>query len=124
MTDSGSQRSLQITLLAAAVGAVIILLGVFGTVASIVGLVLVVGGAVLAAPYAPPAGEPGRGWWSMLAVGAGISVLGALVALLTDTLGGLLAAVGGVLVVIAVALGYPLSGEPAPAPARRRRSTS
>jgi hypothetical protein len=118
--DRGSDRSLQIMLLVIAAGAIIILLGVFGTIAGIVGLVLVVGGAVMAAPYAPPPGEPGRGWWTMLAAGAGLSVLGALVALATDTLGGLLAAVGGVLVVIAVALGYPLSGEP-PAPPRRRR---
>jgi hypothetical protein len=119
MDAEGSQRSLQIVLVAAAIGAVIILLGVFGVVASVIGLVMIVGGTVLSAPSAPPAGQPGRGWWTMLAAGAGISLLGALVALIADTPGGLLAAVGGVLVVVAVTLGFPLSGDRAPAPQRR-----
>jgi hypothetical protein len=118
--ERGSQRSLQIQLGVAAIGAVIILLGLFGTIASLIGLIMVVAGTVLSAPSAPPPGQPGRGWWTMLATGAGASVAGALISLVADTLGGLIAAIGGVLVVIAVALGFPLSGEPAPRPARRR----
>jgi hypothetical protein len=87
----------------------VILLRLFGTVAAVIGLVAIVAGTVLSAPYAPPPSEPGRGWWTMLAAGAAISIAGALVAIAAETPGGLLAVLGGVLVAIAVALGFPLS---------------
>ena len=55
-------RSLQLSLLLAAVGALVILLRLFGDVASFAGVIAIVAGTVLAAPYAPPPGAPGRGW--------------------------------------------------------------
>jgi hypothetical protein len=106
-----SVRRLQAILLAAGIGAVLILLGLFGTAASVIGLALIVVGTVLSAPAAPSGGEAGRGWWHMLAAGAGISLVAALVALAAETLGGLLAVVGGTLVMVGVTLGFPLGGQ-------------
>jgi len=86
----------------------VILLQLFGTIAGVIGLVAILAGTVLSAPYAPERAEPGRGWWTMLAIGAVISVVGAPLSLLAETAGGLVAVLGGVLVAIAVALGFPL----------------
>jgi hypothetical protein len=86
----------------------VILLRLFGTVVDVIGLVAIVAGTVLSAPYAPDRAAPGRGWWTMLAAGALISIAAAPLALLAETAGGLLAVLGGVLVAIAVALAFPL----------------
>jgi hypothetical protein len=99
---------LQLALLLAAAGALLILLRLFGTVASVIGLVAILAGTVLSAPYAPERAAPGRGWWTMLAAGAVISIIAAPLALVAETAGGLLAVAGGVLVAVAVALGFPL----------------
>jgi hypothetical protein len=102
-------RVLQLSLLLAAAGALVILLRLFGDVASFAGLVAIVAGTVLSAPYAPPPEAPGRGWWTMLASGAAIILVAAALTLVTETAGGLLAVLGCVLVAIAVALGFPAS---------------
>ena len=100
---------LQVALLLAAAGAIVILLRLFGTVASLAGLIGIVAGTILSAPYAPQRSEPGRGWWTMLAAGAAVTLVGAPLTLVAKTLGGLLAVLGCVLVAIAVTLGFPLS---------------
>jgi hypothetical protein len=100
-------RALQLSLLLAAVGALVILLRLFGEIASFVGLVAIIAGTVLSAPYAPPPDAPGRGWWTMLASGAVITILAAGLTLVAETAGGLLAVLGCVLVAIGVALGFP-----------------
>ena len=100
-------RSLQLSLLVAATGALVILLRLFGEVASFAGLIAIIAGTVLAAPYAPPPGAPGRGWWAMLAGGAIITTLAAGLSLIAETAGGLVALLGCVLVVVGVALGFP-----------------
>lgn len=104
-------RVLQLSLLLAAVGALVILLRLFGETASFIGLVAIVAGTVLSAPYAPPPDAPGRGWWTMLAAGTAITLVAAGLSLVTDTAGGLLAVLGCVLVAIAVALGFPAARE-------------
>jgi hypothetical protein len=101
-------RALQLWLLLAAAGAAVILLRPFGDLLSFAGLAPIVAGAVLSAPYAPPPEANGRGWWTMLASGAAITLLAAGISLLTETAGGLLAVLGCVLVAVAVALGFPL----------------
>jgi hypothetical protein len=101
-------RALQLSLLLAAVGALFILLRPFGEGASFVGLVAIVAGTVFSAPYAPSPSAPGRGWWTMLATGGGTTIVAAALTLIAETAGGLLAVVGCVLVVIAVALGFPM----------------
>jgi hypothetical protein len=100
-------RVLQLSLLLAAVGAAVILLRLFGETASFAGLIAIVAGTVFAAPYAPPPDAPGRGWWTLLAGGAAITIVAAGLHFVTETAGGLLAVLGCVLVVIGVALGFP-----------------
>jgi hypothetical protein len=102
-------RTLQLSLLLAAAGALVILLRLFGDTASFAGLAAILAGTVLSAPYAPPSDAPGRGWWTMLASGAAITIVGGLLSLVTETAGGLLAVLGCVLVAVAVALGFPTS---------------
>lgn len=100
-----SLRITQGALLAASAGAVVILLGLSGTGASIAGLGAIGAGTVLAAP----AGRgPRGGWWTLLATGAVLSGAGALLSLATEGVGGLLALIGGVAVIAGAALGFPL----------------
>ncbi|MCB0876555.1 MAG: hypothetical protein R2718_01730 [Solirubrobacterales bacterium] len=99
-----SARLLQAALLVAGAGAVVILLGVFGTGVEVAGLVAIVVGTILTAPAARGAES---GWWPLLAVGTILSVLGALLALATDSVGGLVALVGGIMVVTGAAFGFP-----------------
>lgn len=101
-------RTLQLSLLLAAAGALVILLRPFGDVASYAGVVAIIAGVVLSAPYSPPPEAPGRGWWTMLAAGAVITTVAAAVSLLAETVGGLLGVLGCVMVAVAVALGFPL----------------
>jgi hypothetical protein len=73
--------------------------------AAVVALGVIVLGTLLAAP----AGRgQGGGWWTLLAIGAALSVAGALLALLSDTVGGLVTLLGGVAVVSGAAMGFPL----------------
>jgi hypothetical protein len=104
-----SHRPLQLALLLAGAGALVILLHLFGTGVAVAGLVAIVIGTIVSAPYAPPPSEPGRGWWALLAAGALISVVAAPLALVAETAGGLLGVLGGVMVAIAVALGFPFA---------------
>jgi hypothetical protein len=105
-------RTLQLSLLLAAAGAAVILLRLFGDTASFAGLAAILAGVVLSAPYAPPPGAPGRGWWAMLASGGAIAAAGGLLSLIAETPGGLLAVLGCVMVAIAVALGFPSRAAP------------
>ncbi len=99
-----SVRFVQGALILAAVGAVLILLGILGTPADLIGLAAILLGTTLTAP----AGKtPGNGWWSLLAAGAALSVLGALLALASDSVGGLVALIGGVAVLAGSAFGFP-----------------
>jgi hypothetical protein len=109
-------RVTQGALLIAAAGAVVIMLGLFGTGVDIAALVAICLGTVLAAP----AGRgPDGGWWSLLGTGAILSVAGALAAIGSEGLGGLLALIGGVCVLVGAAMGFPVGGQ-APAIASRR----
>lgn len=103
-----STRLVQVLLVLAAIGAFIIVTGLFGTEVAVVCLVVIVAATVLTAPAAR---GRGGGWWVVLAAGAVLSVAGALVAQELDTLGGYMALIGGVLVVIAAAMGFPAEAE-------------
>ena len=99
-----STKLIQFALVLAGAGAVVILLGVLGTGADIAGLAAIVVGTVLTAPAGR---REGNGWWPLLAVGMVLSVLGALLALATDSVGGLVALVGGIVVITGAAFGFP-----------------
>jgi hypothetical protein len=99
-----SIRLVQAALLLAAVAAVEILLGLLGTAADVIAL----GAIVLAMVVTAPAGRaPDGGWWSLLAAGTGVSVLGALLALVSEPVGGLVALLGAIAVLTAAAFGFP-----------------
>lgn len=98
--------ALRVVLGLAIVGALIILLGLFGAAAGVIGLIMIVAATVLSAP----AGAR-EGWWATLAVGAALSVVAALVAVGAETLGGLLAVLAGVLVLVGAVLGFPLASD-------------
>ena len=93
-----------IPLLVAGAGAIVVMLSPLGTVGDIAGLLAIVAGTVAAAPAAR-AGT--ASWWSLLASGAALSILGAVMSLASDAVGGLLALLGGAAVLVAVALGFP-----------------
>jgi hypothetical protein len=50
----------------------------------------------------------GSGWWTLLGAGAGLSIAGAGIAELEDTVGGLIAVLGAALVVIGCVIGFPV----------------
>ena len=85
-------------LLIAAVGALFVVLQVIPTVA----LVMTVVGAVLAAR-----GGIGHSWYTAVAAGAALEVIARLVANGAETLGGWLAVIASLMILCAVALGYP-----------------
>lgn len=99
-------RGLQVALLAAAAAALAILVSLFGDAVRIGCLAVIVLATIVTAPRRR---ARGGGWWSLLAAGALASVVGFGLAELTETVGGLVAVVGGVLVVVAAAIGFPLS---------------
>ena len=97
-------RTIRVALALAGIGAIVVMLSPFGTVGDVIGLAAIILGTVLAAPAAR---EPRGGWWGLLASGAVLSALGAIVSLANDSAGGGLALVGGVAVLVAAALGWP-----------------
>lgn len=93
----------------AAAGALLVLIRVFGDAGAIAGLAAIIAGTVLAAPYAERPATVGA-WWNMLAAGAIAVLVGTPLELVAETLGGLITALGAVVVAVAVALSYPAEG--------------
>ena len=103
--DQGlSPRALRAALIAAAIAALAVLAGVFGDVVGYVCLGVIV---IVALLTAGERREAGGGWWMLLGVGAAFSVAGLVLAEASETLGGLVAVVGGALVVIGATVGFP-----------------
>jgi hypothetical protein len=101
--DAGAIRITQVGLLVAAVGALLVVFGLF----PMVGLVMTVVGTVLAAR-----GGIGHGWYTAIAAGAALEVIARLVAEGAETLGGWLAVAASIIILVGVSLGYPTrSGE-------------
>ena len=105
-STSTSERTPRLGLALAGFGAVLVLINLFGLPGRLAGLGAIVAGAVLSAPYAARGGGAGR-WWDLLVVGALLTLAGIGVSFAVGSLGGLLAVAGGILVAIAVALGFP-----------------
>jgi hypothetical protein len=96
--DVGAIRLAQVGLLVAAAGALFVVFGLIPTV----GLVMTVVGAVLAARFGF-----GRGWYTVVAAGAALEVIARIVAEGAEVLGGWLAVIASVMILVGVALGYP-----------------
>jgi hypothetical protein len=96
--DPGTVRLTQAGLLIAALGALMVVFTILPTV----GLVMTVIGAVLAAR-----GGIGQGWYTAVAIGAGLEVIARLLAEGSETLGGWLAVIASVVILCAVSLGFP-----------------
>ncbi len=105
MDDDLSGYALRVSLIAAALAALLILSGIFGDLISYICLAVVL---AVAAWTAPERRRAGGGWWTIVGVGALLSLLGAGVAELSDSIGGILAVIGGALVVIGATMGYPV----------------
>lgn len=102
--DPGTIRLTQIGLLIAAAGALLMVFNLFGL--ATVGLVFAVIGTLLAAR-----GGVGTRWYTALLIAAALAVIGRLVAESAETLGGWLAVIATLLILIGVSLGYPVAGD-------------
>ena len=103
--DGGLSRfSLRLALIAAAACSVAVLTGVFSDPVRYACLGVI---ALATLATVTERRRVGGGWWSMLAAGAALSAVGAALAELNDTVGVLVAVVGGALVVIAATIGFP-----------------
>jgi hypothetical protein len=98
--DPGTIRLTQAGLLIAALGALFVVFGII----PMVGLVMTVVGAVLAAR-----GGIGHTWYTAVAAGAALEVIARLLAEGSETLGGWLAVIASVVILVAVSLGFPTS---------------
>ena len=96
-SEPGRLRGL---LVLAAAGAVLVLFSFLGTIPQLIGVALIVVTVLLTA-------RETVGWRRMLVLGAVISALGVPLSLVLETIGGLLAGIGGALVIVAVAFGWP-----------------
>jgi hypothetical protein len=98
---------LRAALLIAGAGALVILVGMFGTAGDLSGLGAIALGTALSAPDAPGRGRSGANWWALMLAGCALAAVGVPLALVAETPGGLLAGIGASLAVIAAALGLP-----------------
>ena len=96
--EPGAIRIAQIGLLLAAAGALMVVFGLL----PMAGLVMTVVGAILAARVGL-----GHTWHAAVAAGAALEIIARLLAESSETLGGWLAVIASVMILCAVALGYP-----------------
>ena len=98
----------RVPLALSALGAVLALLDPGEPVGGLVGLGLMLAGAAALAPRRRAGAAGGDGNWPrLLLAGTALAAVGIPLALVVETLGGLLAAVGAAAVIAAVALGFP-----------------
>jgi hypothetical protein len=98
---------LRAALVIAGLGAVVVLIDLVGDAGDFAGVGLMVLGTLLSASAAPRSGRGEVNWWALLAAGSALALAGVPLGLVSETPGGLLAGLGGGLVVVAVALGLP-----------------
>jgi hypothetical protein len=102
--DPGVVRLTKIGLGIALLGALLMIFDLFS--AAEVGLVLIVIATLLATR-----GGLGRSWYTALSIGAVLAVIARLLAESHETLGGWLAVIATVMVLVGVSLGYPLDSD-------------
>ena len=106
-STSESSLVLKVALALGGAGAVVILLPLLGDGAAVGGLVAMVAATVLAAPYAEKPDAPLPTWWTLMAAGAVLALIGLSMGLAVETLGGLFTVFGGILVAVGVAFALP-----------------
>jgi hypothetical protein len=99
-----SSTGVRTALTIAIVSQAIVMVGAFSSGVRIVLLVLTGAAALVTAPARA---ERGGGWWWLMTAGVAMAVLGAIVAQAADTLGGLLALLGGTIVIVFAFVGWP-----------------
>jgi hypothetical protein len=103
-TEPGVVRATQVGLLIASLGAFLVVFNLFGL--GVVGIFLALGGAALAAP-----GGFGQTWFAAVALGAIVVAVSRLIADGgSELLGGWLAVLGSVAILVGVTLGFPSRG--------------
>jgi hypothetical protein len=100
--EPGTLRLTQAGLLIASLGAVMVIVGAFG----IAGLILAAVGAAMAAP-----GGFAKAWYWGVAGGAVVAILSRLIAESAQVVGGWLAVIGAVAILIGTSIGYPVKDE-------------
>jgi hypothetical protein len=102
LSESGGD--LRAALILAVVAAVVVMFDLFtsGIRYACLGVIVAVG-----ALTATERRRAGSGWWDIFAIGAGISILGALLSGAAEVVGGILALIGGALIIAAAAIGFP-----------------
>ena len=103
-----SDVALRIALVVAGIAGLVVLLGIFGTGFRIACLVLIALATLITLPMRS---DDGGGWWWILAGGAAASIAGAIIAQPSATLGGVIALLGGLAVIIGAVIGCPREGE-------------
>lgn len=102
-----SELQLRAVLLLAGAGSVLVLVGYFGLAGALTGLGAMAVATLLSLRSASHEAPGEVAWWRLLAVGTALVAVGIGIGLGLETLGGLLAAIGAVLGVVAVALALP-----------------
>jgi len=102
--SDGALRVTQTGVLVASLGAALVVFTFLGL--TVLGLVLAVAGAVAAAP-----GGLGHRWFVGVGGGAALVLTSRLVAEVAEALGGWMALVGSLAILISAALGYPVGDD-------------
>jgi hypothetical protein len=102
-----SRPRLQALLGIGGIGAALVLVGLLDTAGGVVGVGLMALATILTTPAAPRPGSPGINWWTLLAGGTALALIGVALGLALEGPGGLIAAIGGGLVIVGVAFGMP-----------------
>ena len=89
------------------IGAALVLVGLLGTTGGLIGGGLMLLTTILTAPAAPQPGSEGVNWWTLLAGGTALALIGVLLAIPLEGPGGLIAAIGGALAIVGIAFGMP-----------------
>ena len=101
-------RRAQVGLGAAALGAILLIFP-FGRTGAIAGVILIAIGAVIGSSFE----RESHSWWYAFAFGAILAVISPAVATISQTYGGLLALIGGTLILVATVIAFP-TGDEAP----------
>jgi len=95
----------------AAVGAALALLGPFSEVISGIGIAVLILGVILSAPAGNHPGPLMVDWWSVLAIGALVVLVGFGLGFWLSALGGVVLTAGAVAALVAVFFGAPVRSE-------------